>query len=87
MFLYALLQVNGVFDRISGIILGKHELFNDLKTSRKPYEILLEVLGDRKIPFIAEFDCCHTHPMMTLPIGSQIELDATYKRITLIENC
>lgn len=84
---FSLLQVNGVFDRISGIILGKHELFNDLKTSRKPYEILLEVLGDRKIPFISEFDCCHTHPMMTLPIGSQIELDATNKRITLIENC
>lgn len=84
---FSLLQVNGVFDRISGIILGKHELFNDLKTGRKPYEILLEVLGDRKIPFIAEFDCCHTHPMMTLPIGSQIELDATNKRITLIENC
>ncbi|MCB2299039.1 S66 family peptidase [Clostridium tagluense] len=81
---FSFLEVNGIFDKISGIILGKHELFDDLKTGRKPYEILLEVLGDRKIPFIADFDCCHTHPMMTLPIGSEIELDATNKKVTII---
>lgn len=83
---FAHLKINGVFDKISGIILGKHELFDDLKTGRKPYEILLEVLGDRKIPFIAEFDCCHTHPMMTLPIGCEIELDATNQKISIIKD-
>lgn len=83
---FSLLKVNGVFDKISGIILGKHELFDDLKTSRKPYEILLEILGDKKIPFIADFDCCHTHPMMTLPIGCKIELNATEKKISIIED-
>ncbi|AEB76462.1 peptidase S66 [Clostridium botulinum] len=81
---FSLLKVNGVFERVSGIILGKHELFDDLNTGRKPYEILLEVLGDTKIPFIADFDCCHTHPMMTLPIGSTVELDATNKKVTII---
>ena len=82
---FSFLKLNGVFDKISGIILGKHELFNDLGTNRKPYEILLEVLGERKLPFLAEFDCCHTHPMMILPIGSKIELDATNKHIKLLE--
>lgn len=82
---FSLLKVNGVFDRISGIILGKHELFDDLKTGRKPYEILLEVLEDRKLPFLADFDCCHTHPMMTLPIGCEIELDATEKKVSIIK--
>ena len=81
---FSILKVSGVIDKISGIILGKHELFNDLKTARKPYEILEEVLAGRKIPFIADFDCCHTHPMMTLPIGCQIELDATNRRVTLL---
>lgn len=80
---FSLLKINGVFDKISGIILGKHELFDDLKTGRKPYEVLLEVLGDRKIPFIADFDCCHTHPMFTLPIGCEIELNATEKKISI----
>ncbi|GAA0738379.1 S66 peptidase family protein [Clostridium oceanicum] len=83
---FSLLKVNGVLDKISGIILGKHELFDDLNTKRKPYEILLEVLGERKIPFIADFDCCHTHPMMTLPIGCEINLDATNKKISIIKD-
>ena len=84
---FSLLKLNGVFDKVSGIILGKHELFDDMKTGRKPYEILLEVLGERKLPFIADFDCCHTHPMLTLPIGAEIRLDATNKKISLIEGC
>lgn len=83
---FSFLKVNGVFDKISGIILGKHELFNDQKTGRKPYEVLLEVLGERQLPFIADFDCCHTHPMLTLPIGCEIELNATEKKITIIED-
>lgn len=83
---FSFLKVNGVLDRICGIILGKHELFNDLKTGRKPYEILIEVLGDRKLPFISDFDCCHTHPMMTLPIGCEIELNATDREVTIIKD-
>lgn len=82
---FSLLKLSGVFDKISGIILGKHELFKDCNTGRKPYEILLEVLGDKKIPFLAEFDCCHTHPMITLPIGGKVELDATNKSVSIIE--
>lgn len=80
------LKVNGVFDKVSGIILGKHESFKDLNADRKPYEVLLEVLGDNKIPFIAEFDCCHTHPMMTLPIGAIIELDATNRKVSIVKD-
>ena len=83
---FSFLKVNGVLDRVSGIILGKHELFDNLNTGRKPYEILLEVLGDKKLPFIADFDCCHTHPMLTLPIGCEIELDATEKKVTIIKD-
>ncbi|MPQ45231.1 S66 family peptidase [Clostridium tarantellae] len=81
---FSFLKINGVFNKISGILLGKHELFNDLGTGKKPYEILLEVLGDIKLPFLAEFDCCHTHPMITLPIGCNIELDATNKKVTIL---
>lgn len=81
---FSLLKVSGVLDRVSGIILGKHELFKDGNTGRKPYDVLLEVLNGRQIPFLAEFDCSHTHPMYTLPIGCEIELDATNKVITIL---
>ncbi|MEG0133238.1 MAG: LD-carboxypeptidase, partial [Clostridium sp.] len=83
---FSFLKLNGVFEKVSGIILGKHELFEDCGTGRKPYEVLMEVMGECDIPFLAEFDCCHTHPMMTLPIGVEIQLDATNKRVTILED-
>ncbi|MEN1939384.1 S66 peptidase family protein [Paenibacillus sp. 102] len=82
---FSLLKVNGIFDKISGLILGKHKQFNDNGTNKKPYEILLEVLNNINIPFIAEFDCCHTHPMLTVPIGIKIEMDAENKTLTILE--
>ncbi len=78
-------KINGIFDKIGGLILGKHELFDDKGTGRKPYEILLEVLGDFDFPFLAEYDCSHTHPMMTLPIGIQAKLNATQQTLELLE--
>ena len=81
---FSLLKVNGVFDRIGGLILGKHEQFDDLGTGRRPYEVLLEVLdGAPDFPLLAEFDCAHTHPMLTMPLGCQVMLDATAQTVTL----
>lgn len=44
------------------------------------------MLGDKKIPFIADFDCCHTHPMLTLPIGCEIKLNATEKKVSILKD-
>lgn len=82
---FSLLKLNGVFHKISGLILGKHEQFHDSGTNKQPYEILLEVLDSINIPFIADFDCCHTHPMLTVPIGMKIEMDATHKTVMILE--
>ncbi|MCM3359856.1 S66 peptidase family protein [Psychrobacillus sp. MER TA 171] len=82
---FNLLKVNGVFNRIGGIILGKHELFDDEGTGKQPSDILLETIGDLNIPILVDFDCCHTHPMLTMPIGRQIKLDATSKEVTIME--
>lgn len=82
---FAHLKINGVFDKIGGLVLGKHEKFDDCKSGRNPHEILMEVIGNSSIPILAEYDCCHTHPMITLPIGVQAELNATTQQITLLE--
>jgi muramoyltetrapeptide carboxypeptidase len=82
---FAMLKVNGIFDKVGGIILGKHERFDDLGTGRKPYEVLLEILDDVNIPVLADFDACHTHPMHPMPIGRNIVLDATNKKVYLTE--
>lgn len=83
---FALLKLADVLDKVGGIILGKHEQFDDNGTGRKPSEILEEVLGDRDIPILAQFDCCHTHPMITMPIGCMVELNASEKTVTLLES-
>lgn len=83
---FSMLKLAGVFDKIGGLILGKHEKFDDCGTGRTPREILCEVLGDFNFPFLAEFDCCHTHPMFTMPIGCRVELDSTNKKVTLLEH-
>lgn len=83
---FSLLKLAGILDKVGGILLGKHEQFDDNGTGRKPYEILEEVLGDRDVPILAEFDCCHTHPMLTIPIGCIVELDASKKTVKLLES-
>ena len=77
------LKISGIFGRIGGLILGKHEKFDDQGTGRKSYQILMEVMGKPNIPILAEYDCCHTHPMITLPIGSIATLDANKQNITI----
>ena len=82
---FAHLKLNGVFDKIGGLVLGKHEKFDDSKSGKKPYDIMMEIIGNTSIPILAEYDCCHTHPMITMPIGIQAELNATRQQISLVE--
>ncbi len=79
------LKVNGIFDKISGMILSKHELYDDQGTGRKPYDLLLEVLDNEKLPIIADFHSSHNRPLV-LPIGCFIEMDSTRKKITILED-
>lgn len=83
---FSLLKLAGVFDKVGGILLGKHEKFDDNGTGKLPYQILLEVLGTPQIPILADFDCCHTHPMLTLPIGCTVLLDAENTQLTLLDS-
>jgi len=82
---FAMLNLHGVFHKVSGIILGKHECYDDLGTGRQPYDILLEQLDDMIIPILADVDICHTHPMHPIAIGKRVRLDATAKKIYCIE--
>jgi muramoyltetrapeptide carboxypeptidase len=83
---FAHLKIAGIFDLIGGLVLGKHEKFDSKGSNRKPYEILMEVISKARFPILAEYDCCHTHPMITLPIGIRAELNTDTKELTLLEN-
>lgn len=83
---FAMLKLHGVFEKVAGIILGKHELYDDLGTGKLPLDLLLEQLDGLAIPILAEFDTCHTHPMHPLAIGKKVKLDADAKKVVSIEN-
>ncbi len=86
--LFSRLLLAGTFEKIGGLILGKHEGFDDCGSARTPLDILLEVMrGKPTFPMLAEYDCAHTHPMITLPLGAQIKLDATAQHIIIEEAC
>ncbi|MCL4109812.1 UNVERIFIED_CONTAM: hypothetical protein GTU68_052071 [Idotea baltica] len=82
---FAMLKLQGVLDRVGGIILGKHEKYDDQGTGRKPHEILMEILNGREMPFLAEFDIAHTHPMVPVPLGIRVSLDADKQKVSLLE--
>lgn len=65
----------GVFDKVGAVVLGKHELFDDKGSGRSPLEVLIEVLNGRELPILYGFDCCHTHPMLVVPLGAQMTID------------
>ena len=82
---FSWLKLCGVFDKIGGLILGKHRKFDSQGTGKTPSDILLEVIGAPDFPILADFDCCHTIPMLTLPIGKTALLDAGMKSVTLLD--
>lgn len=71
------LKLMGVFDDISGLIVGRPET---LLLEGAPFgldELILEIVGDRNYPIITNFDCSHTIPMHTIRQGSIIRIEAT----------
>lgn len=80
---FAMLKLNGIFEKVSAIILGKHELFDDAGSGRQPYKVLREVLAGQPIPIVDGFDCCHTHPMLTLPLGATLCIDFDHSLVSI----
>ena len=82
---FSLLENAGVFDRIGGLLLGKHCDYKPRGSSLQPWEIPMEILCRHSFPILAQFDCSHTKPMLTLPLGAAICLDASRQNVTLLE--
>lgn len=83
---FSLLENAGVFERIGGLILGKHADYNGGQTGLKSWEVPLEIVGKYRFPILAEFDCGHTRPMLTMPLGVDIHLNADRQSVTILES-
>jgi len=83
--LFSFLKVNGIFERICAIILGKHEKFDADGSGRAPIDVLQEVLNGQELPIVNGFDCCHTHPMVTMPLGVRVSVDFDNEQVRVIQ--
>lgn len=81
---FSMLKLNGILDKVGAIILGKHELFDSSDTGRQPADVLQEVLADKFLPLLDGFDCCHTHPMLTLPLGATLRINFDKRTVAII---
>jgi muramoyltetrapeptide carboxypeptidase len=71
------LDLMGVFDSITGLVVGKVEIPDNEGAPFDLNELLLEVVGSRNYPIIAEFDCSHTIPMHTIGERCCVSIEAS----------
>ncbi|MEU0285773.1 S66 peptidase family protein [Streptomyces sp. NPDC052492] len=82
------LRLSGVLDRIAGMVVG-------VPTEVTPHEggggradlrdVVLDVLGERDIPVLAQVDFGHTSPNLPLPLGVRARVDADNRTLSLLE--
>ena len=71
------LSLLGVFSQISGLIFSKPESFASEDSSLTFKDLLLEILADTpSYPVVTNFDCGHTHPMLTIAQMTSLSIDA-----------
>jgi muramoyltetrapeptide carboxypeptidase len=72
------LERMGIFDAIAGLIVGKPERSDQQGAPFSYEQLILEVVGStRRFPIITNFDCGHTHPMLTIAEMTEVSMHAT----------
>ena len=79
------LRQAGILDRIAGMIVGPVDLVEVTEGGGELRETVLDVLGDRDIPVLANVDIGHNPPNIPLPLGVRAALDADARTIELLE--
>lgn len=62
------LRLRGVFDRISGLIVGR---FASQALAEQMYKKILTVVDNPKTPILCDVDIGHVNPMLSIPLGGQ----------------
>lgn len=74
----------GVFDRISGLMVGRPMRYTDDQRGRL-HEVLIERTDGYAWPAVADMDFGHTSPQFTLPLGVRARIDGERRRFEIVE--
>src|SRR3989344_5873748 len=75
----------GVFKQVKGIVFGRGFGYTE-EQIKKLKEIILYNTRDYSIPILYNVDIGHTDPIVTVPLGVQIELDSSKNKFEIIES-
>ncbi|MFC9560272.1 LD-carboxypeptidase [Agromyces sp. NPDC056965] len=76
----------GILDRIAGMLVGPVADIEVTDGGPGLREIVLDVLGDRDIPVLANLEIGHNPPNLPLPLGVRAQLDADAATLSLLES-
>lgn len=83
------LGVQGIFDQISGLIIGRPKDYTEDEKKqlyKTVVSIVAEEFGNSELPIVADMDFGHTDPNMIIPMGIKTEIDPAMKKISIIES-
>jgi muramoyltetrapeptide carboxypeptidase len=81
-----ILRTSGLLDRIAGLVIGPVDVVSILEGTTQTYrDVVLDAVGDRDIPILANVNCGHADPNIPLPLGVRAALDADGRTIELLE--
>src|SRR3989338_6915592 len=75
----------GVFRQAKGIVFGRGFGYTEEQTSQLK-QIILYNTRDYNFPILYNVDIGHTDPIITIPLGIQIELNSSMNRFKIIES-
>jgi muramoyltetrapeptide carboxypeptidase len=76
----------GILDRIAGMLVGPVADIEVTEGGPGLREVVLDVLGDRDIPVLANLEIGHNPPNLPLPLGVRAQLDADAATLSLLES-
>lgn len=80
------LGAQGIFDVIKGIIVGKPQDEKYYEEYKEVYKKVLKEFKKENLPVLYNINIGHAYPIGILPLGTEIEIDFTNKKISLIES-
>ena len=80
----------GIFERISGMLIGKIQYLKPLRDKEiiapSVKEMVLDVLKDYQFPIMANMDFGHYTVNIPMPIGIKVSFDTAKKELNFLES-
>ncbi len=80
------LGAQGIFDVIKGIIVGKPQDEKYYEEYKEAYKKVLKEFHKEELPILYNVNIGHAYPIGVLPLGTDIQIDFTNKKVCLLES-